>query len=54
MIIYKKTKSVNLTLKEAVKLANQIARIENRRVNESASMLFINAARVKLARMKKK
>ena len=54
MKIYQKTKSVNLTSPEAVKLANELAELEDRRVNQSACILFVNAARAKLARLKKK
>ena len=52
--MYRKTKSVNLTFPEAVRLANELAKIEDRRVNDSACRLFIEAAKRKISRLKKK
>ena len=47
--MYKVTKSVNLTHPDAIRLANELAEKEDRRVHDSASRLFIKAAKRELA-----
>ena len=49
----RKTKTVNLTNQLAVELANKLADLEDRRVHDSATRLFIQAARAKISRLKR-
>ena len=50
----KKVKEIRIISTEAVGLANHLARLEQRRVHDSATRLFIRAARSKIAHLKRK